>query len=88
MSTEKLIGQYGVKVFQAPIWHPKLKKLPVPVNCAEILFRFGYLNEEWLFDIVMGWKNLFEIIAPVIEKRRRKIYLCREKSDLKLFVTP
>jgi UDP-N-acetylglucosamine:LPS N-acetylglucosamine transferase len=66
LSTEKLIGQYGVKVFQAPVWHPKLKNLPIPMNYAEILFRFGYLNEERLFDMVLGWKNLFEIIAPDI----------------------
>jgi UDP-N-acetylglucosamine:LPS N-acetylglucosamine transferase len=64
LSTEQLIGQYGVKVFQAPVWHPKLRNLPVPMNYAEILFRFGYLNEARLFDMVKGWKNLFEIISP------------------------
>jgi UDP:flavonoid glycosyltransferase YjiC (YdhE family) len=64
LNTEQLIGQYGVKIYQAPIWLPKVKNLRVPLNYAEILFRFGYLNEERLFDMVVGWKNLFEIIKP------------------------
>ena len=41
MNTGELIGKHGFEVFQAPVWHPKVKKLPDPMNYAEILFRFG-----------------------------------------------
>ena len=64
MNTGKLVEEQGFKVYQAPYWHPKLKKLPNPVNYAEILFRFGYLNEERLFEMVNGWKNILQAISP------------------------
>lgn len=64
MNTGDLIGKHGFKLYQAPYWHPKVKNLPVPMNYAEILFRFGYLNEERLFDMVIGWKNILEVTAP------------------------
>ena len=48
----------------APVWHPKVKKLPDPMNYAEILFRFGYLSQDRLFDMVMGRKNIRQVIAP------------------------
>ena len=64
MNTGQLVVQNGFKVYQAPFWHPRLKNLPKPVNYAEILFRFGYMNEDRVFEMVMGWKNLLEVIAP------------------------
>lgn len=64
LNTGELIGQHGFKIFQAPCWHPRVKNLPDPVNYAEILFRFGFLSEDRLFDMVMGWENIFQLINP------------------------
>ena len=64
MNTGELRGKHGFEVFQAPVWHPKVKKLPDPMNYAEILFRFGYLSQDRLFDMVMGW--IYSRLLPLI----------------------
>ena len=60
-----LIKNKNAHLYQAPVWLLKAVGLPkTPVNFAEILQLYGYLDETGLNGLVSGWLNLFERIKP------------------------
>ena len=66
IGTGELLEKQGFKVFQAPYWTPNIKNLPSPVNYAEILFGFGYVQEERVFEKIKAWENLLRAVGPDI----------------------
>lgn len=53
-----------VKLFQAPIWLPKVT-MQRPIAClADSLLLLGYLEAETLSGLVAGWTSLIESIQP------------------------
>ncbi len=60
-----LIKSKHVNIYQAPVWLLKAVGLPkTPVNFAEILQIYGYLDETGLNGLVSGWLNLFDKVKP------------------------
>ncbi|HEY9640727.1 MAG TPA: nucleotide disphospho-sugar-binding domain-containing protein [Coleofasciculaceae cyanobacterium] len=60
-----LLGQYGFAYVQAPVWLPLAVGLPAPpLNYAEILHRFGYLDPAGLGAMVRAWRQLYEWVQP------------------------
>ena len=60
-----LIKNKNAALYQAPVWLLKAVGLPkTPVNFAEILQIYGYLDETGLNGLVSGWINLFERVKP------------------------
>lgn len=60
-----LIKNKNANLYQAPVWLLKAVGLPkTPVNFAEILQIYGYLDETGLNGLVSGWMNLFERVKP------------------------
>ncbi len=57
------LGRHGFPTYQAPIWLHE-SSVPVAVNYSELLFGFGFLNEQSLMGLVRGWHGLFEHIDP------------------------
>ncbi len=62
----RILGQYGIKVLQAPVWQVKVKKLENTYNYAEALFNQGYLIEGGLASMTKAWRNLLGFIKPDI----------------------
>ena len=64
-SAEFVLGRHGFLLLQAPIWIQKVSGLPEPpLNYAEILHRFGFLDKSGLMGMVKAWLNLFELVKP------------------------
>jgi UDP:flavonoid glycosyltransferase YjiC (YdhE family) len=64
-SAEIVLGRHGFSLLQAPIWIQKVSGLPEPpLNYAEILHRFGFLDKSGLMGMVKAWLNLFELVKP------------------------
>lgn len=60
-----LIKNKNAHLYQAPVWLLKAVGLPkTPVNFAEILQIYGYLDETGVNGLVSGWVSLFERIKP------------------------
>jgi hypothetical protein len=58
------LGPHGFRVLQAPVWLHDSSGLPPAVSYAELLFRFGFLDEHALMGMVRGWLTLFKLIGP------------------------
>jgi UDP:flavonoid glycosyltransferase YjiC (YdhE family) len=64
-SAEIILGKHGFQLLQAPIWIREVAGLPEPpLNYAEILQRFGFLNKPGLTGMVKAWRNFFELVKP------------------------
>jgi UDP:flavonoid glycosyltransferase YjiC (YdhE family) len=62
---EIVLGRHGFPLLQAPIWIQRVSGLPEPpLNYAEILHRFGFLDQSGLTGMVKAWQNLFELVKP------------------------
>jgi UDP:flavonoid glycosyltransferase YjiC (YdhE family) len=62
---EIVLGRHGFSLLQAPIWIQKVSGLPEPpLNYAEILHRFGFLDQSGLMGMVKAWLSLFELVKP------------------------
>jgi UDP:flavonoid glycosyltransferase YjiC (YdhE family) len=60
-----LLGQYGFAYVQSPVWLPIAAGLPSPpLNYAEILHRFGYLDPSGLGSMVRAWRQLYQWVQP------------------------
>ena len=64
IDAERMLGHYGIKVIQAPVWQVKVNKLENTFSYADTLFNHGYLIEGALQSVVYAWRNLFEVIKP------------------------
>ena len=64
-SAEVVIGKHGFPLLQAPIWIQRVSGLPIPpLNYAEILHGFGFLDESGLMGMVKAWLKIFELVKP------------------------
>lgn len=61
-----LFGPLGVPVLQAPLWLPKFQGAQRPVNYAEMLYHFGYLDRQGLLSMVKAWLELYRLTQPVL----------------------
>jgi UDP:flavonoid glycosyltransferase YjiC (YdhE family) len=60
-----LLGEYGFAYVQSPVWLPIAPGLPSPpLNYAEILHRFGYLDPSGLGAMVRAWRQLYAWVQP------------------------
>jgi len=64
VDAEKVLGQHGLKILQAPLWQVRVKQLSNSYNYAETLFNFGYLVPGALFSMAEAWRNLFDLLEP------------------------
>ena len=64
IDAEKVFGQHGIKVLQAPVWQVQIKKLDNTFSYAETLFNQGYLIKGALLSMTKAWRGLFDIINP------------------------
>lgn len=64
---EIIIGRHGFPLLQAPVWLPRITGLPnPPLNYAEILQRFGFLDPSGLTGMTKAYQNLFELVKPAL----------------------
>lgn len=62
---QAVLGRHGIPMLQAPVWLEPPKNLPEPpLNYAEILLRFGYLDAAGLHGLVSGWRTLYQALRP------------------------
>jgi UDP:flavonoid glycosyltransferase YjiC (YdhE family) len=64
IDAEKILGQYGIKVMQAPVWQVKVKPLENTFSYAETLFVQGYLVKGALLSMTKAWRGLLDLIKP------------------------
>jgi len=63
INADKLLGQHGIKVLQAPVWQVKPRnRLENTFSYADILYNQGYFIEGGLQSMVEAWRCLFETI--------------------------
>jgi len=53
-----------LRLWQAPVWLAALRGLPESATYAELLFRAGFLDARRLLGPVLGWRSLYEAVAP------------------------
>jgi len=58
VEAERLLGPHGFKWYQAPLWIGRVMNLPDPLNHAELLMAFGFLDPPALLSICRAWRNL------------------------------
>lgn len=62
---ERIVGKYGHRLLQAPMWLPPSRTAPSPpVSYAEILQHYGYLSVSGLIGVVKAWRTLLELTVP------------------------
>ena len=64
IDAERILGQHGIKVLQAPVWQVNVKPLENTFSYAETLFNHGYLVEGALLSMTKAWRDLLDIIRP------------------------
>jgi len=64
VDADRILGQHGIQVLQAPVWQLKVKQLPNTYSYIETLFNQGYLVPGALLSMVKAWRSLFEFIEP------------------------
>ncbi len=65
INADKILGQHGIKVLQAPVWQVKVRKrIENTFSYADTLYNQGYLIEGGLQSMVKAWRCLFESIKP------------------------
>lgn len=64
IEAERLLGPHGFKWYQAPLWVGRVMNLPDPLNHAELLMAFGFLDPPALLSISRAWRNLLGLLAP------------------------
>lgn len=64
--TEQLLGGHGLTCLQAPLWISEVAGLPPPVNYAETLMRFGYLDTAGLLGVCKAWRALVALVEPAL----------------------
>jgi UDP:flavonoid glycosyltransferase YjiC (YdhE family) len=65
INADKIMGEYGIKVMQAPVWHEKVKnRIENTFSYADTLYNHGYLIKGRLQSMVSAWRCLFESIDP------------------------
>lgn len=58
-----LVQNAGLPLLQAPVWQGG-EKAESPLNYAEILFSFGFMDADGLSNMVNAWRNLIVLAAP------------------------
>ena len=65
VNADKILGQHGIKVLQAPVWQVEVMKRIENTFCyADTLYNHGYLIDGGLLSMVKAWRCLFETIKP------------------------
>jgi UDP:flavonoid glycosyltransferase YjiC (YdhE family) len=65
INAEKILGQHGIKVLQAPVWQVKVKnRIESTFSYADTLYNQGYLIDGGLQSMVSAWRCLFESLKP------------------------
>jgi UDP:flavonoid glycosyltransferase YjiC (YdhE family) len=65
INADKIMGEYGIKVIQAPVWNEKVKNREENTfSYADTLYNHGYLIEGKLQSMVSAWRLLLESINP------------------------
>jgi UDP-N-acetylglucosamine:LPS N-acetylglucosamine transferase len=64
IDADKILGQHGIQVLQAPVWQMKVKQLPNTYSYIETLFNHGYLVPGALLSMVKAWRSLFDLVRP------------------------
>ncbi len=59
-----LHGHPRLRLWQAPVWLPRLPGMPPPVSYAELLFHAGYLDPGRLASLVAAWASVLAAIQP------------------------
>lgn len=54
----------GLRLWQAPVWLPRLTGLPEPASHAELLFHAGYLDAHGLGGLARAWRSLLTQCQP------------------------
>lgn len=62
---EKLLGEHGFRLIQAPVWlPPRPENLPPANELVGILSGIGYLDTRALTGMMKGWRFLFDAARP------------------------
>lgn len=62
---EKLLGQHGFPLIQAPVWLPSApENLPPANELVRILIGVGYLDTLALTGMLKGWRSVFDAAKP------------------------
>ena len=62
---EKLLGEHGFRLIQAPVWlPPRPENLPPANELVGILSGIGYLDTRALTGMLKGWRFLFDAAKP------------------------
>lgn len=62
---EKLLGQHGFPLIQAPVWLPPApENLPPANELVRILVGIGYLDTLALTGMLKGWRSVFDAAKP------------------------
>ena len=59
-----LLGTLPLELWQAPQWLGGGRRDLRPVNYAELLMQFGYLDPHGLAGVVEAWRNLYRQVRP------------------------
>jgi len=61
---ERFLGRRGFPLLQAPIWITPRRGPDLPVNYAEMLANFGFLDRLGLTGMVKAWRSLYALVQP------------------------
>ncbi len=65
-NAESTLGRHGFALMQAPIWIALTPAPGAPLNYAEIILRYGFLDYPGLKALVKAWRELFRHARPGI----------------------
>src|SRR2546425_6871312 len=62
--SEAFRGKHGFDLMQAPVWMGERRGGDFPINYAEMLGNFGYLDPRGLTGMVKAWRRLYALTRP------------------------
>jgi UDP:flavonoid glycosyltransferase YjiC (YdhE family) len=61
---EAFLGKRGFRVLQSPVWMGEGRGAESPLNYAELLGNFGFLDEAGLTGMAKAWRELYSLTRP------------------------
>ena len=61
---EAFLGRRGFRLLQSPVWMGEGRGGDSPLNYAELLGNFGFLDEAGLTGMVRAWRELYSLTRP------------------------
>jgi UDP:flavonoid glycosyltransferase YjiC (YdhE family) len=85
INADKILGQHGIRVLQAPLWQVNVKQLPTSYSYSETLFNLGYLVPGALPSMAKAWQNMLDPIKPdlIVADHAPTVLIATHGSDCK-----